>query len=117
MTSLRGLAAALLAGTLTLAANSRAQTPPPPPPVAVPSGSEPPISGNRQDDAFDEAVRVIPDVESRTEQVIDGRRVIRVTTRTGLQYELIEDGGVVVSTLLAPDSQRFRVPMWRLFEW
>ncbi len=116
MTGMRGLAAALLLGTMTFASTARAQTPPPPP-IAAPVGSEPPLTGNRQDDAFDEAVRVIPDVESRSEQVIDGRRVIRVITRAGLQYELIEDDGVVVSTLLSPDSQRFRAPMWRIFQW
>ena len=60
---------------------------------------------------------MIPDVESRSEQVIGGRRVVRVVTRAGLEYELIEDDGVVASTLLAPDTQRLRVPLWRIFEW
>jgi hypothetical protein len=90
---------------------------PPPLPAQPPITPEPPRTETLAPEAFDEAVRLIPDAESRTELVIDGRRVIRVTTRAGLVYELIEDDGVVVSTLLEPENRRFRAPMWKILQW
>jgi hypothetical protein len=89
---------------------------PPPPPPASPEQESAPAEGPA-DDVLEQAVQVIPDVESREDMVIDGKRQIRVKTRWGGEYMLIEEDGVAVTTVLQPESQRLRVPNWILLEW
>jgi len=74
------------------------EPPPPPPGVAVESPGEAPV-------------RITPGMNDQIEEVvIEGKRVVRVTTPGGLVYYIKEDtattprGGVV--------DQPMRVPMW-----
>jgi hypothetical protein len=126
------LAVAALA-VATFAISAAAQTAPapargapssaaPPPandeaPPEVQAVPEPPPAIGFADDTLERAVRVIPDVESREEKVIDGKRTIHVKTKSGAEYLLTEDDGVTVTTVLQPETQRFRVPTWILLEW
>jgi hypothetical protein len=88
----------------------------PSPPKVEPVPEPPPPIGFA-DDTLERAVRVIPDVESREERVVDGKRTIHVKTKSGAEYLLTEDDGVAVTTVLQPETQRFRVPSWILREW
>jgi len=90
---------------------------PPPPPRVEPTTPEPPPPIGFSDDTLERAIQVIPDVESREERVVDGKRTVHVKTKSGAEYVLTEDDGVAVTTLLQPETQRLRVPKWILLEW
>lgn len=107
---------------LAFAATAGAQQQPPPkaeapPPPKVQPVPEPPPPIGFAEDTLDRAVRVIPDVESREERVINGKRTIHVKTKWGGEYLLTEEDGVTVTTVLQPEDQRLRVPNWILLEW
>ncbi len=112
-----------LVSMASMAVLAQAPPPMPPEPQAAPASVQQPnaptgsAAALTEDPAMEEAVRMIPRVAKRRETVIDGKRVVRVATEAGLEYELIEEDGVVVTTVLQPESERLRVPLWRLFEW
>src|SRR5258706_12133689 len=81
----RILAAALFAFSLPLAAQQPPKLeplpePPPPPPGAADQPEESPV-------------RIRSGQDQVEEQLIDGRRVVRVTTPAGQEYLLVEDLG------------------------
>jgi hypothetical protein len=100
----RILACALLALALPLAAQPK---PPkleplpeiPPPPGAADQPEEPPVRiGSGQDQV--------------EEQLIDGRRVVRVTTPAGQEYWLVEDLGDGPGLKNESLDHGVRVPLW-----
>jgi Protein of unknown function (DUF2782) len=102
----RFLFCALLAAALPLAAQPLPkleplpEPPPPPPGIAVEEPGEP-------------QVRIQPgQSEQIDEQVIDGKRVARVTTAAGTEYYLIEDLGDGSVTPDPGPVPRLRVPLW-----
>ncbi|HEX9193795.1 MAG TPA: DUF2782 domain-containing protein [Burkholderiales bacterium] len=102
----RIFAAMLLGAALPLSAQQPPkleplpEPPPPPPGVAVEQPGEP-------------SVRIEPGAaEQIEEQVIDGRRVARVTTPSGAVYYLIEDQGDGPGLGNEGIGPRVRVPLW-----
>lgn len=102
----RILASALFAVALPLAAQQPPkleplpEPPPPPPGAAADQPGEPPV-------------RIEPgSKEQIEEQVIGGRRVVRVTTLTGSEYYLIEDLGDGPGAADSGAGSRVRVPLW-----
>jgi len=75
---------------------------PPPPPPGAPS-----------DRPGEPSVRIEPGAgEQIDEQVIDGRRVVRVTTPSGQEYYLIEDLGDGPGLRNESLDRGVRVPLW-----
>jgi hypothetical protein len=103
------------------AAGAQPATPPAdqdaPPPPRVEAVPEPPPHIGFSEDTLDRAIQVIPDVESRDERVVDGKRTIHVKTKFGAEYVITEEDGIAVTTVLQPEPQRFRIPTWILLEW
>lgn len=78
--------------------------PPPPPPGAEPDLSEPPI-------------RVSPGADEQIEElVIDGKRVVRVTTPGGAVYYLRDDLGQTPGGRRDSLDQGIRIPLWVIRE-
>jgi len=102
----RVLAAALLSIALPLAA----QQPPRLEPVPEPP---PPPPGTPSDRLEEPPVRIEPGPgEQIEERVIDGKRVVRVTTALGQEYYLIEDQGTGSGLRSEGIDRGVRVPLW-----
>lgn len=104
----RGLLAWLLALALPLAAQQPPKLEPLPPPPPAPPGLQEDALGERP-------IRITPGVNEQIEEtVIDGRRVLRVTTPGGAVYYLRGDldAGLPREGL----DQRIRVPLWVVHE-
>src|SRR5260370_42393790 len=104
--SRRILALALFAVSLPLAAQQPPkleplpELPPPPPGVSSEQPGEPPV-------------RIQPGGGDQVEeQLIDGRRVVRVTTSAGQEYHLIEDLGHGPGVRNQGLDRGVRVPRW-----
>ena len=104
--SLRFLAAVLLAVVLSAWAQQPPkleplpEIPPPPPGVASEQPGEP-------------TVRIQPGGGDQVEeQLIDGRRVVRVTTPLGQEYYLVEDLGDGPGLRNESLDRGVRVPLW-----
>jgi uncharacterized protein DUF2782 len=102
----RILALALFAVSLPLAAQQPPkleplpELPPPPPGVSTEQPGEPPV-------------RIQPGGGDQVEeQLIDGRRVVRVTTPAGQEYYLIEDLGDGPGLRNEGLDRGVRVPLW-----
>ena len=102
----RILAPVLLAVALPLAA----QQPPKLEPLPEPPPPPPGVSAEQPDEA---PVRIQPGGSDQVdEQVIDGRRVVRVVTPTGQEYYLIEDLGDGAGLRNESLDSGVRVPLW-----
>lgn len=78
--------------------------PPPPPPSAAPDVSEPPV-------------RISPGADEHIEElVIDGKRVVRVTTPGGAEYFLRDDLGETPGGRRDSLDQGVRIPLWVIRE-
>lgn len=78
--------------------------PPPPPPGAEPDTSETPI-------------RITPGTNEQIEEtVIDGKRIVRVTTPGGAVYYLRDDLGESPAGRRDSLDQGLRVPLWVIQE-
>jgi len=78
--------------------------PPPPPPSAEPDVSEAPV-------------RITPGANEQIEEiVIDGKRVIKVTTPAGAVYYLRDDLGESQGGRRDSLDQGIRVPLWVIHE-
>src|SRR5260370_17491284 len=104
--SRRILALALFAVSLPLAAQQPPkleplpELPPPPPGVSSEQPGEPPV-------------RIQPGGGDQVEeQLIDGRRVVRVTTPLGQEYYLVEDLGDGPRLRNESLDRGVRVPLW-----
>jgi hypothetical protein len=100
----RILVAVLLAAALPLAAQQPPKLEPlpelpPPPPGAADQLEEPPV-------------RIQPGKDQVEEQLIDGRRVVRVTTPLGMGYWLVEDLGDGPGLKNESLDHGVRVPLW-----
>ena len=103
----RILASALFIVALPLAAQQPPKLeplpeppPPPPPGVAADQPGEPPV-------------RIEPGAKEQIEEeVVGGRRVVRVTTVTGSVYYLVEDLGDGPGATDSGTGSRVRVPLW-----
>lgn len=102
----RILAAMLLGAALPLSAQQPPrleplpELPPPPPGISADRPEEP-------------SVRIQPGATDQIEeQVIDGKRVARVTTPSGAVYYLIEEQGDGPSLGTGGIGPRVRVPLW-----
>ncbi|MBI2315621.1 MAG: DUF2782 domain-containing protein [Betaproteobacteria bacterium] len=105
----RGLLAWLLALSLPVAA----QQPPKLEPLPAPP---PPPPGIQEDTLGERPIRITPGVNEQIEEtVIDGRRVLRVTTPGGAVYYLRGDLGEAGLPREGLD-QRIRVPLWVVHE-
>jgi len=104
--SLRFLAAVLLAVVLP----AQAQQPPKLEPLPeIP----PPPPGVASEQPGDPTVRIQPGGGDQVEeQLIDGRRVVRVTTPSGQEYYLIEDLGDGPGLRNESLDRGVRVPLW-----
>lgn len=102
----RILASSLFAVALPLAA----QQPPKLEPLPEPP---PPPPGVSADQPGEPSVRIEPGAsEQIDEKVIDGRRVVRVTTPAGQEYYLIEDLGDGPALRNEGLDRGVRVPLW-----
>jgi hypothetical protein len=102
----RILASALFAVALPLAA----QQPPKLEPLPEPP---PPPPGVSADQPGEPSVRIEPGAGDQVdEQVIDGRRVMHVTTPAGQEYYLIEDLGDGPGLRNESLDRGVRVPLW-----
>ena len=102
----RILAPALLAVALPLAA----QQPPKLEPLPEPPPPPPGVSADQPDEP---TVRIHPGGGDQVEeQVIDGRRVVRVITPSGQEYYLIEDLGDGAGLRNEGLDSGVRVPLW-----
>ena len=101
----RILAPALLAVALPLAAQQ--------PPKLEPLPEPPPPPGVSAEQPDEAPVRIKPGRGDEVEeQVIDGRRVVRVVTPTGHEYYLIEDLGDGTGLRNESLDSGVRVPLW-----
>ena len=102
----RILASSLLVVALPLAA----QQPPKLEPLPEPP---PPPPGASADQPGEPSVRIEPGAsEQIDEKVIDGQRVVRVTTPSGREYYLIEDLGDGPGLRNQSLDRGVRVPLW-----
>jgi len=102
----RILASTLLAVALPLAA----QQPPKLEPLPEPPTPPPGVSA---DQPGEPAVRITPGGGDQIdEKVIDGQRVVRVTTPSGQEYYLIEDLGDGPGLRNESLDRGVRVPLW-----
>ncbi len=103
--SRRILALALWAFVLPLSAQQ--------PPKLEPLPEIPPPPGVSSDQPGEPAVRIQPSGGDQVEeQLIDGRRVVRVTTPAGQEYYLIEDLGDGQGLRNESLDRGVRVPLW-----
>ena len=103
--SLRFLAAVLLAVVLPAWAQQ--------PPKLEPLPEIPPPPGVASEQPGDPTVRIQPGGGDQVEeQLIDGRRVVRVTTPSGQEYYLIEDLGDGPGLRNESLDRGVRVPLW-----
>jgi hypothetical protein len=102
----RILVSALFAVALPLAA----QQPPKLEPLPEPPPPPPGAAADQQDEA---PVRIEPGSKEKIEEeVVGGRRVVRVTTVTGSVYYLVEDLGDGPGAADRGTGARVRVPLW-----
>jgi hypothetical protein len=95
---------------LGAALSAGAQQPPKLEPLPEPP---PPPPGVSADQPGEPSVRIGPGARDQIdEQVIDGRRVVRVTTPAGQEYYLIEDLGDGPGLRNESLDRGVRVPLW-----
>jgi len=100
----RASACLLLAIALPLAAQQ------PPKLQPLPDIGPPPAAADRPDEP---SVRIRPGASEQVEErVIDGRRVVRVSTAAGEEYYLIEDLGDGPGLRNESLDRGIRVPLW-----
>jgi Protein of unknown function (DUF2782) len=103
----------ILASVLfAVAAPLAAQQPPKLEPLPEPP---PPPPGAAADQPGEPAVRIEPGSKEQVEEeVVGGRRVVRVTTVTGSVYYLVEDLGDAPGATDSGTGSRVRVPLWAI---